>query len=280
MLAKRIIPCLDVRDGRVVKGVRFEGIRDAGDPVELAAFYDRAGADELVFYDITASHEGRPLMAEVAQRTAEEVFIPFTVGGGIDSVTDMRRLLSAGADKISVNSAAVKRPELIREGAEQFGAQCIVLSIDARRRPGPPGEQPSWEVVIHGGRVPTGLDAVEWAQRGAELGAGELVLNSIDADGTKDGYDNALNRTIAQKVNIPLIASGGAGRLEHLRDALTAGEADAVLAASIFHFGEVTIAAAKAYLLSCGVVMRPLEPGPGSARADGVDHSWGGEAVG
>ncbi|HEX6971784.1 MAG TPA: imidazole glycerol phosphate synthase subunit HisF [Limnochordia bacterium] len=260
MLAKRIIPCLDVRDGRVVKGVRFRGIRDAGDPVALAAFYDREGADELVFYDITASHEGRPLLVDVARRTAEEVFIPFTIGGGIESVEDMRRLLAAGADKISINSAAVKRPELIREGAERFGSQCVVLSIDARRRPGPPDRPPRWEVVIHGGRVPTGIDAVEWAERGVELGAGELVLNSIDADGTKDGYDHALNRAVAERVNVPVIASGGAGRVEHLRDAFTLGGVDAVLAASIFHFGEITIRRAKAYLQACGIPIRPIDP--------------------
>ncbi len=258
MLAKRIIPCLDVRDGRVVKGVQFADIRDAGDPVALAAFYDREGADELVFYDITASAEGRRIMLDVARRTAEQVFIPFTVGGGVHSVADMRELLKAGADKISVNSAAVKNPDLIRQGAELFGSQCIVLSIDARRRQRPDGSL-WWEVVIHGGRTPTGRDAVEWAQEGEALGAGELVLNSIDSDGTRDGYDNLLNRTVASRVGIPVIASGGAGRLEHLRDALLEGQADAALAASIFHFGQVRIREAKAYLRQAGIPVR-LEP--------------------
>jgi len=214
MLAKRIIPCLDVRQGWVVKGTRFAQNRDAGDPVELAAYYDREGADELVFYDITASAEQRGIILNVVRRTAEQVFIPFLVGGGIDTVETMRSLLLAGADKISVNSAAVRNPDLIRAGAEQFGSQCIVLSIDALRVPG--SAPPRWEVVIDGVRVRTGLDAVEWAVRGTELGAGELVLNSIDADGTRDGYDNELNWTMAQAVGIPVIASGGAGRPEHL----------------------------------------------------------------
>ncbi|MBO8142525.1 MAG: imidazole glycerol phosphate synthase subunit HisF [Firmicutes bacterium] len=255
MLAKRIIPCLDVRDGRVVKGVQFEGIQDAGDPVELAAFYDQEGADEIVFYDITASAEGRKTMVEVVRRAAEAVFVPLTVGGGVGSVEDMRALLNAGADKVSVNSAAVRRPELIREGAERFGSQCIVLSIDCRRRPGA-ANSPAWEVVIDGGRTPTGLDAVEWARRGEELGAGELVLNSIDADGTKQGYDNELNRRIAAEVSIPIVASGGAGGLEHLRDGFLVGRADAVLAASIFHFRQVRIRDAKEYLRAAGVPVR------------------------
>lgn len=254
MLAKRIIPCLDVRDGRVVKGTRFQSIRDAGDPVELAAYYDQEGADELVFYDITASHERRNAFIDVIRRTADQVFIPFLVGGGIDSVEQMRNLLRAGADKISINSPAVRNPDLIRAGAEQFGSQCIVLSIDALRLPGE--GKPHWEVLIDGGRVHTGMDAVEWAMRGAELGAGELVLNSIDADGTRDGYDNELNRTMAEAVGIPVIASGGAGKMEHLRDALIEGKADAALAASIFHSGEVRIADLKAYLSDCGLPMR------------------------
>lgn len=255
MLARRIIPCLDVRDGRVVKGVRFENIKDAGDPVELAEFYDREGADELVFYDITASAEGRATMVEVARRTAERVFIPFTVGGGVSTVEQMRALLQAGADKISVNSAAVRNPDLIREGAERFGSQCIVLSIDAQRRRREDGSL-WWEVVINGGRTPTGMDAVEWAQRGVALGAGELVLNSIDADGTKDGYDNELNRAMSEAVDVPVIASGGVGNLQHLVDGVLVGKADAVLAASIFHFGEYSIAEAKAYMKAHGIPVR------------------------
>lgn len=254
-LAKRVIPCLDVRDGRVVKGVRFESIRDAGDPVELAAFYDREGADELVFYDITASAEGRKTMVDVARRTAEEAFIPFTVGGGVSDVPSMRALLQAGADKISVNSAAVRDPDLIRAGAEHFGSQCIVLSIDARRHHRADGSL-WWEVVVNGGRKPTGIDAVEWAARGVELGAGELVLNSIDADGTKDGYDNDLNRTVSEQVDVPVIASGGVGALHHLLEGIVDGKADAVLAASIFHFGEHTVSEAKMYLRSHGVQVR------------------------
>jgi len=254
-LAKRIIPCLDVRDGRVVKGVQFEAIKDAGDPVELAAFYDKEGADELVFYDITASAEGRKTMIDVARRTAEQAFIPFTVGGGVSDVESMRALLQAGADKISINSAAVKDPDLIRAGAEHFGSQCIVLSIDARRQHRPDGTL-WWEVVVNGGRKPTGMDAVEWAERGALLGAGELVLNSIDADGTREGYDNELNRTVSERVDVPVIASGGVGNLQHLLEGIVEGKADAVLAASIFHFGDHSIAEAKAYLRSHGVQVR------------------------
>jgi len=254
-LAKRIIPCLDVRDGRVVKGVQFEAIKDAGDPVELAAFYDKEGADELVFYDITASAEGRKTMIDVARRTAEQAFIPFTVGGGVSDVESMRALLQAGADKISINSAAVKDPDLIRAGAEHFGSQCIVLSIDARRQHRPDGKL-WWEVVVNGGRKPTGMDAVEWAERGALLGAGELVLNSIDADGTREGYDNELNRTVSERVDVPVIASGGVGNLQHLLEGIVEGKADAVLAASIFHFGDHSIAEAKAYLRSHGVQVR------------------------
>lgn len=255
MLAKRVIPCLDVRDGRVVKGVRFESIKDAGDPVELAEFYDREGADELVFYDITASAEDRGTMVDVARRTAEKVFIPFTVGGGVSDVGAMRALLQAGADKISVNSSAVRNPDLIREGAEHFGSQCIVLSIDARRRHRHDGSI-WWEVVTNGGRKPMGIDAVEWAERGVALGAGELVLNSIDSDGTKDGYDNALNSTVAARVDVPVIASGGVGNLHHLVDGVFEGKADALLAASIFHFGEHSVAEAKAYMSAHGVPVR------------------------
>ncbi len=255
MLAKRIIPCLDVRNGRVVKGTKFADIQDAGDPVELAAFYDREGADELVFYDITASAEGRRTMVDVARRTAEQVFIPFTVGGGVSDVDSMRALLNAGADKISVNSAAVRRPDLINEGAERFGSQCIVLSIDCARRTRPDGST-WWEVVIDGGRVPTGMDVLKWAEEGVRRGAGELVLNSIDADGTKDGYDNELNRAVAERVDVPVIASGGAGTLQHLADGILMGKADAVLAASIFHFGQYTIAEAKAYLRQHGIPVR------------------------
>lgn len=255
MLAKRVIPCLDVRDGRVVKGVQFADIRDAGDPVELAALYDREGADELVFYDITASAEGRRTMVEVVRRVAEQVFIPFTVGGGVSDVQQMRELLTAGADKISVNSAAVRRPQLINEGAERFGSQCIVLSIDGARRTRPDGSV-WWEVVIDGGRVPTGMDVLAWAEEGVRRGAGELVLNSIDADGRADGYDNELNQAVAGRVDVPIIASGGAGSLQHLVDAVLVGGADAVLAASIFHFGRYTIAEAKAYMRRAGIPVR------------------------
>ncbi|HEY8417630.1 MAG TPA: imidazole glycerol phosphate synthase subunit HisF [Limnochordales bacterium] len=255
MLAKRIIPCLDVRNGRVVKGTRFLDIKDAGDPVELAAFYDREGADELVFYDITASAEGRRTMVDVARRTAEQVFIPFTVGGGVSDVQQMRELLAAGADKISVNSAAVRRPDLINEGAERFGSQCVVLSIDCARRIRPDGSV-WWEVVIDGGRTPTGMDVLKWAEEGVRRGAGELALNSIDADGTQDGYDNELNRAVAERVGVPVIASGGAGTLQHLVDAVLIGHADAVLAASIFHFGQYTIAEAKEYMRRAGIPVR------------------------
>lgn len=261
MLAKRIIPCLDVSEGRVVKGTRFVDIQDAGDPVELAAFYDRAGADEIVYYDITASAEGRRTMIDVARRTAEEVFIPFTVGGGVSHVNQMRALLSAGADKISVNSAAVKNPSLIDAGAELFGSQCVVLSIDCLRRRRPGGGL-WWEVVVNGGRTSTGMDVLSWVEEGVRRGAGELVLNSIDADGTKEGYDNELNRTVSERVDVPVIASGGAGHPEHLRDAILVGKADAVLAASIFHYGEYTITQAKRFLREEGVPVRlPVEEG-------------------
>ena len=257
-LTKRIIPCLDVNAGRVVKGVRFQEHRDAGDPVELAAFYDAEGADELVFYDITASAEERGIMLEVLARTAEQLFIPLTVGGGLRSVEDMNRMLKAGADKVSINTAAVEVPDLIRRGAEAFGSQCVVLGMDALRVPG--SSPPRWEVRTHtgrGGGRPTGLDAIEWSARAAEHGAGEIVVNSIDADGTHQGYDLELLRAISEAVSVPVVASGGAGNLEHLYEAIAQGEADAVLAASIFHFGTYTIAEAKAYLAGRGIPVRP-----------------------
>lgn len=260
-LAKRIIPCLDVDDGRVVKGINFVDIRDAGDPVKQARFYDEAGADELVFLDITATHEGRGIMHEVVRRTADQVFIPLTVGGGLRSVGDMRAMLHAGADKVAINSAAVKNPDLITEGAEAFGAQCIVVAIDAKR------VDDGWEVFVHGGRKPTGLDAVEWAVQAEQRGAGELLVTSMDRDGTKDGYDVELLRTISRRVRIPVIASGGAGNLEHLRDGLVEGEADAVLAASIFHFREYAVDDAKQFLHDAGLPVRlPTEkPAPPNA---------------
>lgn len=255
MLAKRIIPCLDVKNGRVVKGTEFLQLRDAGDPVELAAFYDREGADELVFLDITASHERRKTVVEMVSRVAEQVFIPYTVGGGIASVEDMRAILLAGADKISINTAAVQHPELIAAGAELFGSQCIVVAIDARRRV---KDDPSkgWEVYIHGGRTPTGLDVLDWARQVQQLGAGEILLTSMDRDGTKDGYDNELNQAVAEIISIPLIASGGAGDLKHLADGIELGKADAVLAASIFHYREYSIRQAKEYLASRGIPVR------------------------
>jgi imidazole glycerol-phosphate synthase subunit HisF len=251
MLAKRIIPCLDVDCGRVVKGISFVNLVDAGDPVEQGARYDSEGADELVFLDITASSDRREIVADMVRRVADRVFIPFTVGGGIRAVEDIRMILKAGADKISVNTAAVQNPNLIREGAERFGAQCIVVAIDAKRK-----REASWEVFLHGGRTPAGIDAIEWAQRAAELGAGEILLTSMDCDGHKDGYDLELTRAVAEAVNIPVIASGGAGRLEHLYQALTEGKASAVLAASIFHFGEFTIGEAKQYLRQRGILVR------------------------
>jgi cyclase len=254
MLANRIIPCLDVDEGRVVKGINFVDIRDAGDPVEQARTYDAAGADELVFLDITATHEERDIMHEVVRRTADQVFIPLTVGGGLRSVEDMRAMLHAGADKVAVNSAAVKDPSLISRGADAFGNQCIVVAIDAKRRD---GDGPDWEVVVHGGRKPTGRDAVEWAVAAAERGAGELLVTSMDRDGTKEGYDLDLLRAITERVRIPVIASGGAGTLEHLREGLVDGGASAVLAASIFHFGEYTVGEAKAYLRDAGLPVRP-----------------------
>lgn len=253
-LAKRIIPCLDVDQGRVVKGINFVDIRDAGDPVEQARTYDAAGADELVFLDITATHEDRDIMHDVVRRTADQVFIPLTVGGGLRSVEDMRAMLQAGADKVAINSAAVKDPSLITRGAEAFGNQCIVVAIDAKRRTEDP---PEWEVVIHGGRKPTGRDAVEWAVEAEARGAGEILLTSMDRDGTKDGYDLALLRAITDRVQIPVIASGGAGTLDHLREGLVEGGASAVLAASIFHFREHTVRDAKEYLRDAGLPVRP-----------------------
>ena len=243
MLAKRIIPCLDVRDGRVVKGVNFVNIRDAGDPVELARFYSDQGADEIVFLDITATSDGRATVADVVERTAEQVFVPLTVGGGIRTLEDFRQLLRAGADKISVNSAAVKDPGLISRAAERFGSQCVVLAIDARRRP-----EGSYEVVVAGGRTPTGLDAVEWARRGEVLGAGEILLTSMDADGTKAGFDVEMTRAVTQAVSIPVIASGGCGSLEHFAQVFAETDCDAALAASLFHFGELTVPQVKEYL--------------------------------
>lgn len=255
MLTKRIIPCLDVAKGRVVKGVNFVNLRDAGDPVELAAFYNQEGADEIVFLDITASYENRATMLDVVRRTAEQVFIPVTVGGGIRTVEDIRATLGAGADKTSLNTAAVQKPEILRAGAELFGAQCIVLAIDARSNTAMPS---GYEVFIHGGRTPTDMDAVEWAQRGVALGAGEILLTSMDRDGTKQGYDLMLNAMISSAVTVPVIASGGVGTLEHFYEGLTVGGADAALAASIFHFGEFRVRDVKRYLQEKGVVVRPL----------------------
>ncbi|MGA7669862.1 MAG: imidazole glycerol phosphate synthase subunit HisF [Nitrolancea sp.] len=253
MLTKRIIPCLDVTNGRVVKGIQFQGLRDAGDPVELAARYDAEGADELVFLDISASNEGRATMVDVVRETARQVFIPLTVGGGVRSPDDVYTLLRAGADKVSLNSAAVARPELIRESASRFGNQCIVLAIDARWN----GDG-RWEVYTHGGRRETGLDAIEWARRGVELGAGEILLTSMDADGTQRGYDLKLTARIVDAVPVPVVASGGVGTLDHLLQGITIGCAQAVLAASIFHYGTYSIADAKSYLASKGVPIRHI----------------------
>ena len=255
MLAKRIIPCLDVDRGRVVKGRRFVSLVDAGDPVEQAKRYDAEGADELIFLDITASSDKREIVSELARRVADEVFIPLTVGGGLRSLEDVRAILRSGADKISLNTPAVEKPELISEGAAVFGSQSIVVAIDARRR-APMNASAGWEVYTHGGRQNVGWDAVEWAMRAERLGAGEILLTSMDSDGTRDGYDIELTRTIADAVRIPVIASGGAGKLEHFLEALTAGGASAVLAASLFHFGEFAIADVKSYLRERGVVVR------------------------
>ena len=258
-LTRRVIPCLDVRDGRVTKGVQFADNRDVGDPVALAAYYDQSGADEMTFYDITASSDGRETMVDVVRATARQVFIPLTVGGGVRTTDDIARLLRAGADKVSVNSGAVANPALIAEGAKRFGRQCIVLSIDARRRAPNSEGGDGWEVTTHGNRRATALDAVAWAVRGVELGAGEIVLNSIDADGTRAGYDLALTAAVAALVNVPVIASGGAGRVEDFAAAFVAGHAHAVLAAGILHDGTVTIAQIKDYLATQDIPVRPLE---------------------
>ena len=252
MLAKRIIPCLDVKAGRVVKGVKFVGLRDAGDPVEVARVYDRDGADELCFLDITASHENRGILLDVVARTAEQIFMPLTVGGGISTTEDIRNLLRAGADKVSINTAAVRHPEFVREAAQRFGSQCIVVAIDAKRVDG------GWEVFTHGGRNPTGIDACEWSKRMERYGAGEILLTSMDRDGTKAGYDLELTRTISKAVNIPVIASGGVGELQHILEGVTEGGASAALAASIFHFGEFSIRDCKEFLARHGVEVRPL----------------------
>jgi cyclase len=255
MLAKRIIPCLDVKEGRVVKGTNFVNLRDAGDPVELAALYDREGADEVTFLDITASHEKRDIIVDVASRTAENVFIPFTVGGGIRNTADFRKILKTGADKVSVNTAAVAEPALISQAAEQFGSQCVVLAIDAKRVM---ARGLSWEVYTHGGRRPSGMDAVEWAVEGERLGAGEILLTSMDCDGTQAGYDIELTRAVADSVGIPVIASGGAGTLEHVYEAVTAGGADAALVASIVHYQVFSIRQIKEYLAGRGVAVRSI----------------------
>jgi cyclase len=256
MLTRRIIPCLDVKGGRVVKGVRFLDLTDAGDPVEIASRYDAEGADELTFLDITASHEGRPIILDVVARTAERVFMPLTVGGGVRTVEDVRALLQAGADKVSINTAAVARPALVREAAERFGTQCVVVAIDARRRV---ADDPArgWEVFTHGGRTPSGRDAVAWAAEVETAGAGEILLTSMDRDGTRLGYDLELTRAVADRVSLPVIASGGAGSLEHLGEALTVGGASAALVASLFHYGEHTVREAKAWLAARGVPVRP-----------------------
>jgi cyclase len=259
-LAKRIIPCLDVDNGRVVKGVKFVDIRDAGDPVEIARRYDEEGADEITFLDITASSDNRATMAHVVEQVAGQVFIPLTVGGGIRTLEDIRRMLNAGADKVGINTAAVHRPEFVREAAEKFGSQCIVVAIDAKKT-SQPGESDRWEIFTHGGRKPTGLDAVEWARRMAEFGAGEILLTSMDRDGTREGFDLELTRAVADAVPVPVIASGGVGNLDHLADGVLLGGADAVLAASIFHFGEFTVRQAKERMAARGIEVR-IETSP------------------
>lgn len=255
MLAKRIIPCLDVKDGRVVKGTNFLNLKDAGDPVEIASLYDKEGADELTFLDITASHENRNIILDVVKKTAEQVFMPLTVGGGIRGIDDIRRLLTAGADKVSINTAAVKEPEFITKASRRFGSQCIVIAIDAKKIQGN-SEAQKWEVYINGGRTPTGLDAISWARTIEEKGAGEILLTSMDFDGTKNGFDIELNRTVSEMVNIPVIASGGAGKVEHFYDVFTKGKADAALAASIFHYREISIQSVKEYLIRNGIKTR------------------------
>ncbi len=250
MLAKRIIPCLDVKNGRVVKGTQFVDLKDAGDPVEIARAYDHQGADEIAFLDITASYEEREILIDIVRRTAEEIFIPLTVGGGVSRLEDIRKLLKAGADKVSVNTAAVKDPDFVERASKRFGSQCIVIAIDAKRK------EDRWEVYTHGGRVPTGINAVLWAKKMEEMGSGEILLTSMDRDGTKDGYDIELTRTISEQVGIPVIASGGVGTLEHLYEGLVLGKASAVLAASIFHYREYTISQAKTYLREKGVTVR------------------------
>lgn len=255
-LAKRIIPCLDIKDGRVVKGVNFVSLRDAGDPVEIARSYNEQGADELVFLDITASSENRDLILHIVEKVAAQVFIPLTVGGGIRKVEDVRRLLNAGADKVSINTSAILNPMLIKESADHYGSQCIVIAIDARQVPDANPESPRWEVFTHGGRKPTGIDAIEWAQKIQALGAGEILLTSMDRDGTRSGFDLTLTRAISDSVDLPVIASGGVGHLDHLVEGILAGHADAVLAASIFHYGEYSILQAKQYLSSHGIEVR------------------------
>jgi imidazole glycerol-phosphate synthase subunit HisF len=260
MLAKRIIPCLDIKAGRVVKGVNFVNLRDAGDPVEQARLYDQAGADELVFLDITATSDARHTAAKLARRVADEVFIPFTIGGGLRTLDDIRAILRAGSDKVSLNSAAVRHPDLITHGAELAGSQAIVVAIDAKRNQQSTinNQQSSWEVFVSGGRIATGLDAIEWAREAEQRGAGEILLTSMDADGTQNGFDLELTRAVAEAVNIPVIASGGAGRLEHFLEAVTVGRAEAVLAASLFHYQQLTIAEVKSYLAQHGVPVRPI----------------------
>ncbi|WP_297040937.1 MULTISPECIES: imidazole glycerol phosphate synthase subunit HisF [unclassified Thermosynechococcus] len=272
MLAKRILPCLDVKAGRVVKGVNFVNLRDAGDPVELAQAYNAAGADELVFLDITATHEERNILIDVVYRTADQVFIPLTVGGGIQSLTMIKDLLRAGADKVSLNSAAVRQPDLVNRASDRFGAQCIVVAIDARREAHCAPDNPRWQVYVRGGREATGLDAVEWAVEMAKRGAGELLVTSMDADGTQAGYDLELTRAIAERVEIPVIASGGAGTCEHIRAALVEGKAEAALLASLLHYGQLTIAQIKDYLHQHQVPVRQAEPLPQPAR-EGLGHS-------